>query len=501
MSKPTTTAYSRIFNIRGGAAPNRAPSYQTFGKMGGIDQSLGDVTPIRVPSATQYGKFDEVGVIRGAEDRPTTTVTYRYTDGKSEIMEAAREGCVLDVHVHFGRCKQPSLFNTGWEKILVFENGRYSNYSLGDLGAFDQDEDAVIDETVDLSGEWFYEIVPITLSERAQTSVGQQVVDIAVTDSVACAECGESSDGCQKVVAVTAPSLGSPGVKAEVIYSDDGFVTAADLVINSLDLGQDASAIAQIGDNIVVASNDSVSIHYMDKDDLFNGVADSWTEVTTGFVQGPNDMVSLNAAATWLVGDAGYIYYSEDITGGVTVLDAGVTTSENLNAIAAYDLEHQVIVGDSNTVLYSTDGQTFSAVTGPDTVNTPNLISVWMLTDAIWLVGTDDRTLWYTIDSGNSWTQKMFYGSTEGGGGTGAVYDIVFVTKNVGYMAVGTGTAGQIFRSIDGGYSWYVLPEGAGSIPANDQINALAVCYRNANVVFAGGLADDAGDGIIIKGS
>jgi hypothetical protein len=46
-----------------------------------------------------------------------------------------------------------------------------------------------------------------------------------------------------------------------------------------------------------------------------------------------------------------------------------------------------------------------------------------------------------------------------------------------------------------------VLPDGASSIPANDKINKLTTCYKEANVVFAGGLADNAGDGIIIKGS
>jgi hypothetical protein len=35
----------------------------------------------------------------------------------------------------------------------------------------------------------------------------------------------------------------------------------------------------------------------------------------------------------------------------------------------------------------------------------------------------------------------------------------------------------------------------------NDQINSLATCYHEANVVYAGGLAGDGADGIILKGA
>jgi len=52
-------------------------------------------------------------------------------------------------------------------------------------------------------------------------------------------------------------------------------------------------------------------------------------------------------------------------------------------------------------------------------------------------------------------------------------------------------------RTIDGGYSWYVMPEGAGTIPTNAGVTALAVC-EDPNVLFATGAAS-AGDGILLK--
>jgi photosystem II stability/assembly factor-like uncharacterized protein len=113
-----------------------------------------------------------------------------------------------------------------------------------------------------------------------------------------------------------------------------------------------------------------------------------------------------------------------------------------------------------------------------------------------WWVGTAGGVLYYTLDSGVTWTVKGFPGS-----GAGVVRDINFATNQVGYLAHDTAAvAGRILRTIDGGYSWYVLPEGTGAIPANDKINSLATC-KEPNVVLGGGLADNAADGILIKGS
>lgn len=497
------TSFSRVWTIQYRASPSHVPLYQGFAKAGAIEQGLGDVTAVRVPSKNSYGQFDELAITRGTEDRPTTSLIFKYLTTRSDIEKLAKAKCAVDIQIHFGRCSSPTSFNGGWEKIVIFENAVFTNYSTSDIGAFDQSEEAVIEETVDLSGEWFYEVVPISLVERAQAEVGQEVVAVVVIDNESCGDCDSPSDGCQRVFAVSAPGTASPGVLAEVLFTSDAGVTWGDTWVDSLDVGEDPNDATGVGDYLVIVSNDSNSLHYADKDNIING-AETWAEVTTGFVVTgePNAIVSASAADTWIVGDGGYVYYSESIVDGVEVLDAGAATTEDLNDVDAFDTEHVVAVGNTNTVLSSTDGVTFAAVTGPDTVNTPNLLSVLMLDERTWLVGTADNALWYTENSGTDWTQARFTGDTSGGGGTGSVLDIVAATRDVLYLAHKTSaTAGRILRSLDGGHSWYVLPEGSGSIPANDQINSLATCYREANVVYAGGLADNAADGIIVKGS
>jgi photosystem II stability/assembly factor-like uncharacterized protein len=119
-----------------------------------------------------------------------------------------------------------------------------------------------------------------------------------------------------------------------------------------------------------------------------------------------------------------------------------------------------------------------------------------MASKSTWFIGNAGGALWYTEDAGVNWVRKDFPGS-----GTGEVRDIKFATNSVGFMAHdSTAPLGRILRTINGGQSWTVEPLSTLSIPANDRINALAVSIEDPNVVYAGGLADDAVDGIIIKG-
>jgi photosystem II stability/assembly factor-like uncharacterized protein len=199
-----------------------------------------------------------------------------------------------------------------------------------------------------------------------------------------------------------------------------------------------------------------------------------------------------------LVGEGGYIYFSADITSGFTVQEAGSLTILNLNAIHGYDASNLVAVGDGNIVLYSTNGgSTWAAASGGGPAPGVNLNCVVMRSALEWWVGTAAGRLYYTRDQGATWTQKAFPGA-----GTGQVRDIQFPTKQVGYMAhEAAAGSGRILRSISGGNSWYVAPEGTGTIPANTRINQLATSINDVNVVYGAGLASNGTDGILIKGS
>lgn len=489
--------YSRMWLIENRAGPGQAPSYESRAAFGAIEWGLGDITLEYVPDPDAYGAFLVAGKTIGEPDNPSVSVTARYSLSASKMLKIARRGCDADLQLHMGLCQDPQDFNGGWDKVLILEAARPTSYGTTDLSALAPDAREMVNEEVDWEAEKLYEVLRITLGEQAAAEVVQEVIDITVCDSVTCGACGVPSDGCSVAFAVTLSAGGSPGLPAELLWTDDGGATWNDTQIDTLGANEDPSAVACIGTNVVVISEDSESLHYAPLADILDE-DETWAEVTTGFVstKGPLALFSAHARATWIVGEGGYIYTADDPTSGVEVQSAGGATTQDLLAIHGLDELSLVIVGASNTVLASTNGgESWSLITGPAVG--VNLNAVWMKTQYEWIVGSAAGRLYYTKDSGETWTEKAFPGS-----GGGIVRDIVFSTPSVGWMAHDTAAiAGRILRTIDGGYSWYVAPEGNFTIPANDRIRALAVCESDPNVIFGAGLAGNAVDGIIVKGS
>lgn len=496
MADIVRTPLSRVFTIEDQAGPANAPVYRSFARALGPSQDFGDVTPVRIPDPDQYGRFTVIDTIRGEKGLAALTLQGRYQFTISDFLLLARKACPLDVQIHMGQCQDPSDFNGGWDKVLALEGAAITSWSADELGALDQGEDAVVNEEIPLSALDMYEIKQLLLSELGGAEVVQEIVAVSICDSVQCGICGIPSSGCDKVFALTLSAGGSPGLPAELIFSEDGGVTLSETNISTLAANEDPTDMACVGTYLVVISNDSDSLHYALITNILNA-AETWTEVATGIVAAgsPNAIFSVGALGTWIVGDGGYVYHTTDPTSGVTVQDAGVATVEVLNDVHGIDDQNVVAVGANNAVIYTTNGgAAWAAVTGPNAGVVMN--AVWMRSELEWIVGDAGGQLWYTRDAGVSWTEKTFPGS-----GAGVIRAINFATPTVGYMAHSTATpAGRILRTIDGGYSWYVLPEGPSTIPANDYVAALAACAENPNLVFGGGLGDDAADGFFVKG-
>lgn len=498
MTTPAVRGLSRVWLFDGGAGPNVVPQYIAYGAAQGLDKNFGDVERIEVPSQVARKEYDAIGEIQSGEENATITIMLRRVLEPSLMLKVARKKCIADIQIHLGNCTDPRDFNAGWESgfVIALEGARITTYSTEELGSLQSDDESPINEEVEFSAREHYEIGPMTFAERAKSEIVQEIIKILVCDSPSCSDCEDPSDGCQKVFAITAPAGSSPGLQPEVVVSDDGFTTvAAESTITTLAIGEDPDDAACVGDNLIVVSQDSLSLHHAPLDDLLAGTA-SWTEVTTGFVatKGPRAIDNFGPFDVFIAGAGGYIYYSSDPTTSVSVLDAGVATTQDLNDIYAYSAEIVIAVGASNAVIFTTNGSTFQSVTGPAVGVVLNC--VFARTEREWWVGTADGKIYYTKNQGQSWTEKTFPGS-----GTGQVDDILFASNMVGFAAHRNATpAGRILRTISGGHSWYVLPDGSSSLPANDRINSLAVCKRDVNTVFGGGLADNAADGIVLKG-
>jgi photosystem II stability/assembly factor-like uncharacterized protein len=321
---------------------------------------------------------------------------------------------------------------------------------------------------------------------------------VVICGPPSCGSCGAENDGCYNAYAISTAAGGSPGTPADIVHTINKGATWYADDIDSMSDTDVPDAVACLGRYVVVVSNDTCSLHYALKAEIDDVDFDeAWTEVLTGFVAGgcPNDIWSVGGTA-WVVGDGGYIYKMTDPTLGVTVIDAGETTTNHLYAVHALSASFAVGVGAHGTVVYTTDGAIFTLTNAPVGFGVV-LTCVWCLDEATWFVGTDTGHLYYTVDAGTTWTEKAFPGS-----GAGTVYDIAFPTRSVGFLAHATATpAGRILRSYDGGYSWLIVPEATGKIlPANDYVAAIATCPQDVNYIVGVGLADNGTDGFLVVG-
>lgn len=489
---------SRVWVIPFGAAPNRSPSYESLARADVPNWDFGEPTPIWIPDPGRYRKFVNAGKIQGDVSLPTLSVMWYYLANAQSVLDRyVKSRCPHDLHIHMGECQRPDDF-MAFDKVLIVEGALPTSWTTDNpLGALAPDGRNSIQEEVPFTGDHMYHVYPMQYSQQAEAEVVQEIVGIVICDAVQCGACGIQSNGYDKVFAITLTAGGSPGLSAELIFTDDGGDTWQDTLIDTLAANEDPNDLVCVGVNLVVISEDSESIHYAPLADILEGT-ETWTEVSTGFVagNGPLAIHSESPCHTWIVGENGYVYFTTDPTIGVTeVQDAGVATSENLNDIHAFDIQNLVAVGDNNAVLVTTNGgQTWTSILGPNPG--VNLNTVFLRGRDEWMIGDAGGQLWYTVDGGVNWVEKTFPGS-----GAGVVRDIKFSSKNVGFMSHDTITpAGRILRTIDGGNQWAVEPMNNLTFPANDRINAIAVTEEEVNVIYGGGLEDNGTDGFVFKG-
>ena len=489
-----TTGEGRVFMQRYSGGPSHPTTYLGCHAVGEYDKAEGDITPVWCPDPSAYGRYKVVGTIRGEEGLPTTSIVGRF--GLSNpIMDVK---CPMDLHVHFGKCGKPTDFDGGWEVKWLFNEAALTNKSSDPLASMTPGDESEILLTGDITAMNAYLLKRLSLTQKAAAYIMLEAVDVVICDAVSCGECGDASDGCENIyIAVVGSGLASPGYPAEIVYSEDGGVTWADEDIDTMATDEDPTALQCIGDLLVVVSYDSDSIHYANLSDL-----DTWTEQNEGFllVGSPRAIWAYDPNNIWIVGDAGYIYFSQLIENGVGVQNAGDATNNALHSVHGLTADLVVAVGAATTVVYTEDGVNWILAAGAGLPAATVLNVVWVFNEFTWFVGAADGRLYYTLDKGANWVEKEFVGC-----GTGQVRDIVFTPENgssVGYLAhdLAAGPAGRMFRSTNGGYSWEMMPYGPSTIPENDVINALAVC-ADPDFVVGVGLGADGADGIALIGA
>lgn len=496
--KPAFRGDARLFFLEGGGDPEVDVTYEGFAKVGRPAYNFGDITNHYAPDPLHRRRYTIIGKTSGAETPPQLPVSAIYSQSLSKWLRLGKQKCDHDLQVHLGNCGAPQDYNGGYEKILVLEKARINSWGLdGDLGSFAPNDEGTVNEEVPFIGEILYEVKKFDAFAQIGASViTRPIVDGVIADSVSCGgDCGVISDGCSIVLFVSSATVGSPGLPPTLYYTDDGGSTVSSMLVNSAGATENPGSIGFDGTYIFVPSPDSESVHYAVLADILDASA-TFTEVTTGFVaaHGPIANYVAGPRDIFMSGKGGYVYHSNNIASGTDVVESGSLTAQDLNDIHGVDDQHVVAVGNSNAVIYTTDGHTFALVTGP----APGVVlnRVYMVTPFKWFVAAADGNLYYTKNAGGSWAAAGFAGS-----GTGNVHAIWFATNDVGFMSHTTaGNVGRLFKTIDGGSSWAILPEISGGPTVTSHRTTVRIMPCDQNTIYAVGTNNAGTGGMVIKG-
>lgn len=451
-----TQQHKRAYLQWGGPRPNNPVTFAgqdgQYVMFTGVSlPESGGINPVWAPDPANAKRYKLIARSISAPDLPSVTMTFYEKHGI--LPRQLFKQCPFSAYEVTGNCQDLSdLYNGVTDYLLVYSLGEVSGKNLGDRVTMDSD-DAVGDE-LDVTLSDIYPVGPLGFGDNALTLIDREVLDVTYGNRNICGDCGPENDGSKWVYAITRSSGGSPGLPSEVIYTTDGGANWNQVTITGIGAAEDPNHVEIVGSRIVVLSPTAGSAtnggYYWADIDPDTGQPGAWTKVTSGFVNGaqPRSMFVLSPREVFFCGDAGYIYKSVDITSGVTVLNAGVATTQNLARIFAVD-DCIVAVGAAGTVIRSTNrGATFAATATAPT--TSALVSGWVFSQKRIWAGAVNGYLWYTLDGGKSWTRKGFAGE-----GTGQVFDIVFATEEIGYMlnANATPTA-RLFVTLDGGQNW-----------------------------------------------
>lgn len=496
---PIQTGYSRVYLIEGRARPDHPSQYASSLKMTGLSQNFGDITKIEMPDPQNYGKFVEVGSVRGAQERASTSLVGRYASTiKSTLLRLAKAGCPVDLQLHIGECQDPSAVND-FSKALILENVSLGTYSTEDLGALGTDENAKADETADVTASLAYEVTPLSFVRKADDLVVKQAVDVTIADTQSCGNCGFESDGCKIVLVIAKSPGGSAGTPADIIYSIDKGVLWKSEEIDSLVTASDPTGVAGIGKYAVVIS-DSVTMYGMHialLQDFKDQIDPTFTRVNTGFVlPGLPKGISSYGRGGYICGAWGYVYHTSDPTAGVDVVEPGALTTSNLICVHALNSDCALVGGNDGVILYTLNKLNWTLANSPVALGT-NITAVYMKSKTEWFVGTSAGKLYYTTNAGVKWTQKVLPGTVQT-----KICDITMPTASVMFVsAIIAGPRGKLYRSFDGGNTFVVLPESIGTMPLSDEFTAIASCTYDPDFLVAVGLHDDGTDGIITVGN
>lgn len=206
----------------------------------------------------------------------------------------------------------------------------------------------------------------------------------------------------------------------------------------------------------------------------------AWNNVYVGTVDGQtiHDLLYYGGDI-YAVASGGYIYVSEDLGESWSIAESG-TTAQDLNGIAMYNSLTGYAVGDLNAMLYVTDGIDWNSFTGP--AAGVDLLDVAVNDNGDVFIGANDGNLYVLSETCGvySWETRREFGA-------GSVDWVAFDATRRYFGALiwndATTGVGYLYRSFDGGATWYRASGQTGAWNAG--LNGGFICDQN-NIYVVG---------------
>lgn len=503
-----TRNFIRAFTQHGGPGPSipllYAGAQEQYLMVGDISRpDRGGITALNVNDPYRRGLFKRTGISIDAPDIPSNTVTFRqYFNGVPWY--DFRLDCPVNIYEAVGLCGNPADPINGWNTLKILSQGLSTDRSNAGRTPFDESDITTTDVGFSWTGD-VYDIGGIVLGEQAAVDVTTEVVDIVYGGYQNCANCGTPNDGTKWIYALQQLAGGSSAVVGKVLYNTSyGLGTWTASAITGLGVGSIVDAIDIVGNYLVVVSSTDNAYYISPINQLTGAPSSTWTKVSTGFVAAkqPKDIFVESPNRVYFVGNGGYIYVSTNIAAGVSVLNAGVASTQNLARIHG-DSGVLLVVGATGAVLKSTNKGATWVLTTTQLSGTLQACAV-RSQYSLW-AGNSAGVTSYSDDQGETWTTL----ATLPGAAAAGIFDIVWASAEVGYVcATRTGPTGIIFGTFDGGYTWFEGPcsrfpalPGAYGRPnrlAFPRSPDIMIATNNAAVA---GLSGSLTDGIILVGT
>jgi len=444
---------------------NTKPQYLGCHEMGDISEGVGDIKLFYCPDPSVPNRWNVVGSFQGEPGAVTSSIA---TDMNKTGDYLEKQKCPFPLYVLKKTCGKKSNFN-GWDRAFVLNNTYITKRGLSKMTAKEPGNQDRSVMTFDITAElmkrfWQFE------STRTAFTDTENLVSVYVCGEDSCSgDCGSATYRGANAHVATDVKSGSPGNSAEVWSLNNPSQVAGGAGINA----QIATApftgkgIATV-ECLIMSETVTRLIAVVGSANGFNTVAYSddagttWTLValsTTGlYGVGPKCLLVKDFYNIWLCLTAGWIYFSSDGGASWTAQHSATLTFQSLYAMAGYDNYRIWCVGGANpaagnVILRTTDGSNWELITGPATQTTKCARAVGVSgRDTVW-VGYDDGKLFYTTNSGLTWTQRTW--SLSSTTTTQGIRSMEWYNEFFAVFVYNTSTPlGSVWVTINGGYDW-----------------------------------------------